>query len=374
MDDLSFVWSAPALWALLGLGAVVVWHRHRQHAYLLCLAAAWLCAGAASAVGAGAMGMPSGAVPGLAVLLAGAAAVLTAQATAQRFGRSVHVPSVVLIGGLMLLAWACFAYLQPSVPAQQAVLSLGMAALLAHVVLAIGPVALRHSMERNLLLVYCVVCVSIACIPWLHLEAMPGEPMLWLLLGAVVFSGAMVACVWAESPRHLRAAHDRDELTGLLSRPAFDKACGARPAEQHIRFMVLCDLDHFQRVNQQFGPSVGDEVLRQFAHLLQASVRTGDVVARLGGEEFALALRHIDPAHAHALVQRVVDAMAQQHGFSKLSAGPLTASFGVAMVREEDSVDIALHRADVLLCQAKDAGCNQIAMEEMLAEPELRFQ
>lgn len=373
MDDLNFVWSAPALWALLGLLGVVIWNRHRQHAYLLWLAAAWVSAGVASTV-AWLMPVPDGTVHGLVGVFAWLAAVLAAQATAQRFGRSVRMLHVAVISSLMLLGWAYFAFLQPSAQAQQRVLALGLALLLWHVLLAIWRVALRHRMERNLLLIYGVVCVLIAFSPWLQLDDIPGQPMLWLPLCAAVFSAAMVACVWAESPRHLRSELDRDVLTGLLSRPAFEKACGVRPAEQHIRFMVLCDLDHFQRVNQQFGPAVGDQVLREVALLLQASVRTGDMVARLGGEEFGVALRRIDPDHAHALVQRIVDAMAQPEWRSKLGIGTLTASFGVAMVREEDSLDVVLHRADVLLCQAKDAGCNRVAMEEVVLEPELRFQ
>lgn len=362
MDNLNFAWLGPMLWALLGWLVVVVWRGQRQHPYLLCLAAAWLCAGVASTAAClmGAGGAQQGWIGGFAWL----AALLTGQAMAMRFGRHVRVSAVAAITGGALLCAGCLAYWHPAVPYQQAVSAVAVAALLGSVLLRIGRVALRHGMERNLLLIYSAVCVLIALSPWL----LPDHPawlrLLLLPLGAAVFSAVMVACVCAESPCHLRAEHDRDVLTGLLSRQAFEKACGLRPAEQRIGFMVLCDLDHFQRVNQQFGGKVGDEVLRHFAQLLQTSVRTGDVVARLGGEEFGLALRQMDPVNAQALVQRIVDAMAQQHWSHPVSIGPLTASFGVAAVREQDSLNVALHRAHVLLCQAKDAGCNRIAMDE----------
>lgn len=368
MGDLNFVWLGPALWALLGLLGVVMWNRHRKHAYLLGFAAAWLCAGVAS-TGAWFMDVYHVGVPGLVGTFAWLAAVITAQATAQRFGRCIHMPTVAVVTVLMLLGWVYWAYLQPSALALHGLLVLGLALLLGHVLLAIWRVALRHSRERNLLVIYGVVCLLLGLSPWLPIDDIWAQPMLWLPVGAAVFSAAVVACVWAESPRHLRSKNDRDVLTGLMSRQAFEQSCGARPAEQHIRFMVLCDVDDFQRVNQQFGKTVGDEVLSQFALLLQTSVRTGDVVARMGGEEFALALRHIGSDHAHALVQRIVTAMAQQHWASKLNPA-LTASFGVAVVREDDSLNVVLHRADVLLCQAKDAGGHRIAMDEVVAEPQ----
>ena len=373
MDHLNFAWSAPVLWALLGLLGVVMWNLHRQHVYLLWLAAAWLCAGVASML-AWRMHVPAGATHGLVGFFAWLAAILTAQAMARRFGRNVRRLPLAAISGLMLLGWGYFAYIHPSAQALQCVFSLGLALILSHVLLAIWRVALRHGKERALWLIYAGVAVLIALSPWLQRNGLADQAMLWLPWGAMVFSVAMAACVWAENPTHLRTEHDRDALTGLMRRQAFEQACGARPAEQGIRFMVLCDLDHFQRVNQQFGKTAGDEVLRQFAHLLQTSIRTGDVLARLGGEEFGVALRRIHPDDAHALVQRIVDTMAQQHWARKLAIGPLTASFGLVMVREEDSLDIALHRADVLLCQAKDAGCNRIATEDMVVEAELRFQ
>lgn len=372
MDKFNFAWLGPLLWALLGLLAVLVWRRHRQHPYLLWLTAAWLCAGVASTAACW-MG-PRGVQQVSIGLFAWLAAVLTAQATVMRFGRRLRMSTVAAITGIALVAGVYLAYQQPAAQALQKWWAFSVAVLLGHVLLTMWRLALRHGMERNLLLIYSAVCVLIAASPWLSADSLPVPHMLLLPLCAAVFTAAMVACVWAESPCHLRAEHDRDVLTGLLSRQAFEKACGQRPAEQQIRFMVLCDLDHFQRVNQQFGKKVGDEVLRHFAQLLQTSVRTGDVVARVGGEEFVLALRHIDQAHAQALVQRIVDAMAQQHWASKLSIGPLTASFGVAMVREEDSLDLALHRADVLLCQAKDAGCHRIAMQDMVVDADFRFQ
>jgi diguanylate cyclase (GGDEF)-like protein len=373
MDDFNGVWFASALWALLGVAGVGVSKRYPQHPYLLWFAAAWLCAGVASTA-AWLLAGPGGWVHGAVAVFAWLAVLLTAQGMGMRFGRHMHLPMVAVISLLMLVGWGYFAYLEPAALPQQRVLGLGLALLLAHVGLVIGRAHMRHAMERNAVLVYAAMCVAIAVRPWLPEGSTPYGAAWWLPLCAGVFSAAVVACVRAESPPPVCNAQDRDGLTGVLSRHAFEQACGARPAQQHIRFMVLCDLDHFERVNQQFGVAVGDDMLRSFAHLLQTSVRTGDVVGRLGGEEFGVALRHIDPDHAAALVQRIVDAMAQQHWARKLALGPLTASFGMATVREEDSLDIALHRADVLLCQAKDGGGNRMVTQAMGLQPEMLFQ
>lgn len=365
MDYLNFVLVVPIFWALLSVFSIWAWSQHRKHLYLLWLAGGWFCTGLAQA--SMVVNHSSGAVGSWTIVVSawiGAAAL--AQAMAMRFGRSVHIR---FLAGMTALALVCWAWLPPFLAPHQ-LLMVSLALVLAHVLPGIWRLALRHRMERFLLACYALVGMHLLVVAGLE----HGDASWWLghtlavPICAVVLAGVMVGCVWAESPLHLYVERDRDGLTGLLSRQSFEKACLRRPAEQHISFMVLCDIDHLQRVNQKFGSAVGDEVLRHFAQLLQANVRSGDLVGRLGGEEFGIALRNIDRANAQALVQRIIDSMAQQHWASKVDIGPLTASFGLTMVREDDTLDVALHRADVLLCQTKDAGGNRLTVEDQAVE------
>ena len=370
MNYLNFVWLVPVGWALLSILSLGVWWQHRQQVYLRWLAGAWLCAGLAHS---SVWWMPAAAWGGewLVAAVAWLGAVALAQAMALRFGRTIPLPwlgamAVLIALGCALAPWAL--YLQP-------VLLVGIALTLGSVLPVTWRVALRHHLERALLATYTVVCVLMLLSVALSGSAEGGWiARIWVLpLCAAVLTLAMLACAWAESSTYWYVARDRDGLTGLLSRTAFEKAHRPRPAVQHVRFIVLCDIDHFQQIKKKWGEAVANAVLQQFAQLLQSNARTGDLVARLGSEEFGMALRHIDTAQAQARVQHILAAMAQQPWASQLDIGPLAASFGLVQVAEYDSLDMALHRADVLLCQAKDAGGGRVAVQEQWVQARLQF-
>lgn len=362
MDYFNFVVLVPALWALMSMFSLWVWSQHRQHVYLLGLAAAWFCAGLAH--GSALLTQLSSAGARWSVAIAAwLCAVLLAQAMAMRFGRGIQSAVVGCITALILLGGALT---DAAVPHPQW-LAVGLALILAHILPMLWRLTARHSMERVLLAGYSGLCAVMLLVPVLASGGAVGwaERSLLLPVAAGVLTVAMAGCVWAESPAHWYAQRDRDGLTGLFSRLSFEQACSTRPAEQQISFVVLCDIDHFPHLRHRLGAAAADEVLRQFAQLLKSSVRTGDLVARMGGEEFAMALRHIDQSNAQVLVQRIMGTLARQTWAGTESIGPLTASFGLAMVRENESLEMALHRADVLLCQAKDAGGNRVAVEEL---------
>jgi len=365
---MNFALAAPVWLALLAVASVAVWSCHRKHLNLLWFAAALLLAACAYCVSVtGYWGEANPVADAVSIgLLSGAAAVALSQSVAMRFGRRVHVLWSTVGAGLMATGiW----WLTEGRSTQQAswLVALGLTVLLGHVLPVIWRLASRHHVERLLLAVYTAICAVVLLSPgWVQEVSASGWGMGMLVaLAGGALAAAMVGCTLTDGILPgLCTQRGRDALTGLLSRRAFEFACGSHPAAQQISVMVLCDLDNFQRINNQFGPTVGNDVLRSFAQLLQASVREGDHVARMGGEEFGLALRDIDLDNARVLVQRITHAMRQQHWASRAAIGPLTASFGVAMVRENDLLPLVLHRADVLLCQAKDAGCNRVEVDE----------
>ena len=158
----------------------------------------------------------------------------------------------------------------------------------------------------------------------------------------------------------LREQARTDGLTGLLNHRAChetlsDELAGATQAGQPLGVVVL-DLDHFKSINDVYGHAEGDKVLKEVAARLRAAVRTGDTVARLGGEEFALILPGVDGDGAAEAAERARAAIAAV----EVSSATLTCSAGVATF-PEDAQEAArlLELADGALYLAKRSGRDQ---------------
>ena len=120
-------------------------------------------------------------------------------------------------------------------------------------------------------------------------------------------------------------------------------------------------MDHFKRVNDSFGHEAGDEVLRRMAQTLQQRLRASDVIARLGGEEFAVVLPDTDLEGARAIAQSIVESMAAQED---PLVGRITVSAGISSLRaQQDSVHEMLRRSDAALYEAKGQGRNRVCVE-----------
>jgi len=166
----------------------------------------------------------------------------------------------------------------------------------------------------------------------------------------------------ADEARH---AAVRDHLTGIGNRRAFFDA-----AETEIQrwrrlprplSLVLIDADHFKNINDTHGHAVGDAVLRHVARLLTATSREVDVVARIGGEEFAMLLPSADLTSALRVAERMRAALEAEP--AQTDAGPVrcTVSIGIAtMDAATVSVEALLKRADDALYQAKHGGRNRV--------------
>lgn len=158
----------------------------------------------------------------------------------------------------------------------------------------------------------------------------------------------------------LTQAASTDALTGLANRRAFLEAAEAAATRSDQACIALLDLDHFKRVNDTYGHGAGDHVLREFARLGKAMVRGDDLLARMGGEEFALLLPGASIEAAGVICDRLLQALAHEpmrcdgHVFS------VTASGGVSELGGDTAC--ALHRADEALYLAKEAGRARMAM------------
>lgn len=173
--------------------------------------------------------------------------------------------------------------------------------------------------------------------------------------------------------RRLRDLAMHDDLTGsynrryLLSQIEDEAAVCARHGLSSSLLMI--DIDHFKRVNDQFGHLCGDAVLRELAEIVQTALRESDVFARYGGEEFVAVLRMTGRDEALGLAERL-RRMIASHIFQMFPEyRQVTISVGVADYQEGDRADTWLERADSALYQAKAGGRDCVAVYAQLCLP-----
>ena len=160
----------------------------------------------------------------------------------------------------------------------------------------------------------------------------------------------------------LLASHD--ELTGTLNRRSLVAALErerSRAERSGAPFSIaMIDLDHFKRVNDTYGHAAGDEVLCGIAASVRDTMRATDVFGRYGGEEFLMILVGASLALALEAMERIRAAVAAKNWSSTAPDLSVTLSAGIASFRKGESIEQLLHRADLALYQAKDAGRNTV--------------
>jgi diguanylate cyclase len=154
----------------------------------------------------------------------------------------------------------------------------------------------------------------------------------------------------------------RDPLTDLPNRRAFEERFAEQSAGGGLLCLAVCDVDRFKRVNDQFGHSVGDRVLKAIAEALTAAC-PGHFVARYGGEEFVVLFTGVDGDAAQATLEAARLAVAAKRYRLRESDRPLgavTFSAGLTQGEPGDSLGTVFGRADKLLYAAKDSGRNRL--------------
>lgn len=169
--------------------------------------------------------------------------------------------------------------------------------------------------------------------------------------------------------RELFEAATTDTLTRIPNRRSFveralgELACARR--KNLYAHVIMCDVDHFKKVNDTWGHSAGDMILRTLAQIFARNKRESDLFARYGGEEFVFLLTEMSKVDAQKSAERLRKAV-ESHRFTfEDKTVPVTISLGIASFKGKDipTIDAMISVADQYLYYAKDHGRNQVAGE-----------
>lgn len=160
----------------------------------------------------------------------------------------------------------------------------------------------------------------------------------------------------------------KDALTGICNRSAFDDALRAEVnlARRHDTSLslILFDIDHFKRINDQYGHTQGDNAIRAVVRCAQQCARNTDMLFRYGGEEFVMVLRNTSMEGAHLLADRIRRKVEKLECQGERKPVVMTISAGVACLTDQESAEQLFERADRALYAAKHAGRNRVQMAE----------
>ncbi|MBN1944450.1 MAG: GGDEF domain-containing protein [Bradymonadales bacterium] len=165
-----------------------------------------------------------------------------------------------------------------------------------------------------------------------------------------------------------------DPLTQLLNARFFFEAASAELTRSsryhHPLTLAFVDLDNFKAVNDQLGHQRGDDLLRRVATVMRLSLRNSDLVARMGGDEFALLLLETPPDKAQAALERLIELIG---AISEAPQGPkVTASIGAVVCHDTvGPLEDLIRRADILMYKAKNLGKDRLCLETWQQEKEI---
>ncbi|MDF1821133.1 MAG: sensor domain-containing diguanylate cyclase [Alcanivoracaceae bacterium] len=195
-----------------------------------------------------------------------------------------------------------------------------------------------------------------------------------LLVEATLLALAVAYLVRRHEMARRQAEHRAsiDPLTGLCNRRALASRgeallAMARRNGQPLS-LVLFDLDHFKLINDRHGHAAGDQVLRDTARLMEEQCRAGDLTARWGGEEFLFLLPDTDVVRAQVLVTRLREYLQDRIQLAGQGALPVSASFGIAGLDDEQTLEQLVNKADRMLYEAKRQGRDRVCVIGPAAE------
>ena len=209
-----------------------------------------------------------------------------------------------------------------------------------------------------------VVCILI---PFASYEIFFVDQSIWLLVNSIwlflLFAGISLWLQVGQLSMLMKLYREStvDPLTKLINRRVLLRLAQRSNEGQQVYSLIMFDLDRFKRINDNHGHAVGDKVLVNVAKVIQEELRTTDIVARFGGEEFVAVLPNIELSDAKNIANRVALSISRQSVILDDNAElKVTSSVGVTQRRQGETLDETLKRADDLLYFAKNNGRDQV--------------
>jgi len=188
-----------------------------------------------------------------------------------------------------------------------------------------------------------------------------------LLIGLAIVSVVYVRRAFAAEAKAVRALYRTatiDALTGIANRrtllDALERRASANSGPERVFSFAIFDIDDFKSINDRFGHPAGDEVIREVARRANHTIRSRDIVGRIGGEEFGIVLPATGEDAAHAICERLRAELVAHPVRCGDRIIPVAASFGVAEAHSGEPSDRIMARADAALYEAKRNGRNQV--------------
>lgn len=159
-----------------------------------------------------------------------------------------------------------------------------------------------------------------------------------------------------------------DYLTGIYNRRYFFSRMSSIKKMEFPVSLMMIDIDNFKRINDTYGHLAGDETLKEFVKVLKRNTRNTDMIARLGGEEFAVVMPQTGHEHVYAIAQRIKQAVEANDFVFESTINKITVSIGIATTKFPIHTDRFLKYADRALYKAKETKNVVVAYEQLEIE------
>ncbi len=294
-----------------------------------------------------------------------------------RRGQRPRHATLLIVTTITLGLLYYYQFLDQSLLARVVFLNSGLAVVSLLMVLDVAKASRRTPVEQVLLGLLLVSCAGFLLRPlFLIASGGPGEQSeeaYWLVVSisdaliCAMTAVGLFAVIASDVMDGIKSDAEIDTLSGLFNRRGFEPRALDALAKQTIDTpvaMILSDLDHFKSINDRFGHGGGDTIIQRFSGVLKEAVPSDAILARLGGEEFAIMLPLTAATAAHRIAEEARSAFRRIAADVVAGAANPTASFGIAIARENETLSALMERADRALYQAKNDGRDCVRLAE----------
>ena len=375
----NFAFFLPVMMASFGIMFLIVWSWNVRAAGWWSAAFFCIAAGFSAPVGFAAIPTPLWSI--IADLLFATGFLLFSQALLERWRPSWLLPARLGIWALSLLL-CVFASLFDNLPLELVASDFGCFLLIA-IPLVTAKAHLRRAADRALFGAACLVALdnlvrgsTIPVTLAAGTDFFTSNYAYLMQALACIFGLFLALSALATQVIDLLGRYQReamvDPLSGLFNRRGFDDAIAKIEAEgPREGSLIVCDIDHFKAVNDEYGHALGDSVIAALSQIISRQAPERAITARFGGEEFVLFLPDTNAAEAAQIADTLRESFTLTVGAKLQLSRGLTASFGLSTVQGSDgSIHDAIARADEALYEAKARGRNRVCVRRTLSSPD----